>query len=282
MKKYLMVIGVIFASAALSAAEDAKWKVKGMFGASYNATSVSDNWSGTEKNSQNWGLKLDASAEKDEVKTNWINTLKEEYGKAKIAGSEEQTSADQVDFTSVYSRKLSFYVNPYAGLDVLTQHWLWGDPVTYTESLGDGVWIVNKPEQQLKTRAGIACKQLRDTAKPKVLAGGTIVQYSSADDPNTPWIEETKNTTGGEWITNYEVLMNKDVKFTSEAKLFTSFAGGANLRWDNSLYVKLTTLATMQLNYLWVYNYDNSPHPVWPQDVEKRLTLAFGFSYNLF
>lgn len=279
--KRLALAAAVLAFSAAAYSEEAGWKVKGMFGASYNATSVSDNWSGTEKNSQSWGVKLDASAERDRVETNWLNTLKEEYGKTKIAGTDEQTSADLVDFTSVYTRKLSFYVNPYASLDVLTQNWLWGDPVAYTEAFGNGVWLINTPEQQLKTRAGLAFRQLRDTVKLK-LVNGTPVQYSSADDPNTAAIEETKNSTGGEWITNYELLMNKDVKLTSEAKLFTSFAGGANLRWDNSLYVKMSSIVTMQLNYLWVYNYDNTPHPVWPQDVEKRLTLALGLSYNLF
>lgn len=283
MKRTLFVICLAAFTAATVRAEDAVWKVKGMLGAAYNATSVSDNWSGTEKNSQNWGVKLDASAEKDKTETNWLNTLKEEYGRAKIAGSEEQTSADRVEFNSVFTKKLSFYVNPYAGLSALTQHWYWGDPVTYTESLGNGIWIINAPEQQLKTRAGIAFKQLRDTAKDKLdAATGQIVKYSSADDPNTAPVEETRNTTGGEWITNYELLLNQNVKFASEAKVFTAFNAGANLRWDNSLYVKLSSIATMQLSYLAVYNYDNTPHPVWPQDVEKRLTLTFGMSYNLF
>jgi hypothetical protein len=280
-KMLLVVITVLFVSAVLNA-EEAKWKLKGMLGASYNSTSVTENWSGPEKNSQNWGVKLDASAEKDEAKTNWLNTLKEEYGRTKISGSEEQTSADRIEFNSVYTRKLSFYVNPYAGLSVLTQNWLWGDPVTYTESLGNGVWLVNTPKQQLKTRAGVAFQQLRDTPKYKTLPSGLIALYSSADDPATLEIEETKTTTGGEWITNYELLIKNDVKFTSEAKVFSAFKGGANLRWDNSLYVKLTSIVTMQMNYLAVYNYDNLPHPVWPQDVEKRLTISFGLSYNLF
>jgi hypothetical protein len=72
------------------------------------------------------------------------------------------------------------------------------------------------------------------------------------------------------------------MKFASEARVFSAFNGGASLRWDKSLYFKLSRYVTMQLNYLAVYTFDRSPRPVWPQDIEKRLTLMLGTSYNLF
>jgi hypothetical protein len=244
-----------------------------MFGANFNATSVSKNWRGAEKNSESWGVKLDASAERDVSASNWANTLKEEYGRAKTAGNKEQTSADLIYFSSVYTKKLSFYVNPYASFITDTQNDRLMDPVTLTEALGNGVWLINKPAQQLKTRAGVAFKQYFDSVKNGV---------SLADDPATAKIEEWKTSIGGELITNYELLINKDVKFTSEANLFSAFDGGANLRWDNSLYVKLSSLLTMQASYLFKYNYDKNTRPVWPQAAERRLTLGIGVSYNLF
>lgn len=275
------LISMLLCSGLMAA--DSPWKVKGIVGASYNSTSVTDNWSGSEKNSQSWGAKLDASAERDTAGTNWMNTLKEEYGRAKVAGTDEQTSADTIDFSSVYSKKMSAYVNPYVGLLVNTQNWRMADPITYTESLGNGVWIINTPAQQLKTRAGIAFKQYYDSPKDKLdAATGLLVKVSAADDPATPEIEDWKASTGGEWITNYDLVLNQDVKFASEARVFSAFKGGANLRWDNNLYVKLASIVTMQLNYLAVYNFDAAPQPVWPQDVEKRLTLTVGVSYNLF
>jgi len=281
MKKFVLCIGIVFVCSRLFA-EDTKWKFKGMFGANFNATSVSNNWSGAEKNSGSWGVKLDALAERDVSVSNWANTLKEEYGRTKTSGSKEQTSADLIYFNSVYTKKMSFYVNPYMSFVTDTQHNKLIDPVTLTESLGNGLWLINKTTQQLKTRAGVAFKQLFDSVKNKTLSTGQIVQYSSADNPNTAKIEEWKSSTGGELITNYDLLINKDVKFSSEANVFSAFDGGANLRWDNNLYVKLSGVVTMQLNYLAKYNYDKNTRPVWPQDIERRLTIGVGVSYNLF
>lgn len=281
--KQFVAAAVLMLACVPVMAQDSAWKWKGMFGASYNATSVSENWSGSEKNAQSWGAKLDVSGERDTTLNNFAMILKEEYGRTKAAGAAEQVNADLIDLSSVFTRKLSFYVNPYAGFIVNTQHYRFFDPVTYSESLGNGVWLINSPVQQLKTRTGIAFHQkfgsVRDRVDPVT---GLVIRYSAVDDPATAEIEGAVYETGGEWITNYDVLFNANTKFITEARVFSAFKGGANLRWDNSLYVKLSKLLTLQLNYLMIYNYDQAPHPVWPQGIEKRMTVILGFSYNMF
>ena len=269
MKRFVLLAGMVLICAG-AFAEDSKWKYKGMVSANLGATSVSSNWSGAEKNSGSWGVKLDASAERDASDNNWMNTLKEEYGRTKTAGSREQTSADIFYFTSVYTRKLSHYVNPYVSFVTDTQNNRFLDPVKLTESAGNGLFITNTKTQQLKTRVGFAVKQLFDSVG------------NSADDPNTLKIEERKDSAGGEWITNYELLIKNDVKFTTETNVFTAFDGGANLRWDNNLYVKLSSIVTMQANYLFNYTFNKNTHPVWPNDAETRFTVGLGVSYNLF
>ncbi|OQA92613.1 MAG: hypothetical protein BWY26_00152 [Elusimicrobia bacterium ADurb.Bin231] len=274
MKRLSLPVAVIVFLSSLSFAADSAWKYKGIFSANITATSVSNNWSGAEQDSRSWGVKLDAAAERDVASSNWLNTLREEYGRTKNTGSEEQTSADLIYFNSIYTKKMSIYVNPYAGFLADTQHDKFADPVTLTESFGNGIWIKSTPEQQLKTRVGVAFKQYYDSKKNGV---------SKADDPGTlNKIEKWKTSTGGEWITNYDLLVNKDVKFASEANVFSAFDGGATLRWDNNLYVKLSSILTLQLNYLVRYNYDKNIKPVWPKDVEERLTIGLGLSYNLF
>lgn len=264
-------------------AQPGPWKLKGMLGATYNSTSVTDNWSGPEKDAESWGVKLDASAEMDTPDRNWLTILKEEYGRTRTAGSADQVNADLIDVNSVYSLKFSQYVNPYVGFIFTTQNWRFLDPVTYTESIGNGVWIFKRPDHELRTRAGLALRQRYENVKYRSLvAGGPEIPYTSIDKADTPEIEEVVHETGGEWITNYDVAFNQDVKLTSEARVFTQFNGGANLRWDNNLYVRLTKLVTLQLTYLWIYNYDRTPHAVWPQDIEKRLSLTAGFAYNIF
>jgi hypothetical protein len=183
---------VLFVSIVTAGAEGGAWNFKGMIGATYNSTNVSDNWSGTEKNSESWGAKLDLAAEQDTALANWTTTLKEEYGRTKVAGVEDQVSADLIDFMSVYTHKLNVYVNPYVSLAVNTQNWRLLDPVTYTESVGNGVWLLDRPRQQLKTRAGLAFRQTFDMAQEVIdPATGLTRRVSSADDPATLAVEDS-------------------------------------------------------------------------------------------
>jgi hypothetical protein len=142
MKRILLVSIFCFSTSILSA-QDGAWKLKGMFGATYNETAISTNWSGPDKNARNWGIKLDASAEKDMEKTNWLTSLKEEYGKASISGSAEQISADLIDLSSIYSWKWSVVVNPYVAGIVTTQNTDILYPAAYSESAGVGFNIIS-------------------------------------------------------------------------------------------------------------------------------------------
>lgn len=271
MKKFLIV--GLFWGIGLLQAEERDWVVKGMLGVNYNETIVSDNWSGGEKDAKNWALKLEASVEKAWRKTNWLNSLKAEFGKAKIEANSAQENADLIDFDSVYSWKLNNYVNPYLSFTIDTQFTEYFDPVTYGESTGLGWIIIKEKKQNLKIRLGAAFRQKFDPKDNGV---------STTDDPSTLEIEEFRNEIGAEWITNYDLLMNKSTKYISEIKVFSAFNGGSSLRWDNSLYLKSGKYLTVQISYLMLYNYDEYVNPVWPDDIESRLTLTIGFSYNLF
>jgi len=283
MKKLSIVLFLSVLAVSNVFCDQGKWSVKGMFGGMCNITNVSDNWSGKEKSGQNWNAKLDVTAQKDDINTNWLNSLQEEYGRTKVYGTDEQTSADQIDANSVYTKKLSYYVNPFVALNINTQNWKFADPITYTESLGNGVWIINKPEHILKTRVGLAFKQ-KFARVYDVYNSTTAVwsRTSAIDNPNTVEVEDFSAQTGCEWVTNYEIAFLANTKFVSEAKVFSGFDGGATLRWDSSLYIKLSSIITTQLNYLAIYDFNKTPKPTWPQDIEKRLTILFGVSYNLF
>jgi hypothetical protein len=229
-----------------------------MFGATYNQTGVSDNWAGTEKNSRNWGLKLDASAEKKYAKTTWTNVLKEEYGKAEIAGTQEQISSDLIDFSSVLMYNWSIWANPYCGFLMTTVHNTFNDPVTYRESAGIGWAFLDRETQHLKFRVGAAYTQ----------------KFQSGMD--------AERETGGEAITNYDISLSQTAKFTSEARLFSAFKEGPNLRWDNNLYLKASKYVTVALSYLEIYNAQRIPKPSWASDIETRFMVTVGLSYNLF
>ena len=278
--KYLAVTVMAVCLCSLTSAETGKWTYKGMLAASYNQTQVSPNWPGGENNTSNWSAKLDASAEKSFSKTNWLNILKTEYGKSKIAGGPQQESSDLFKFDSIYTWKLNAIVDPFLSGSIETQYSEFYDPATYIETAGVGRTIIEQKPHLLKTRAGVAFRQKFDK---KELIVGQLNQYtSSVDNPKTAKIEEVKTGVGAEWVTNYEWLISENTKFISEAKVFDAFDGGASVCWDSGLYVKLSKYFTLQLSYLAIYDYSGYSKPVWPNDIETRMTTAIGFSYNIF
>lgn len=272
----LLISNVIFA-------EQTTWKLKGMLGATLNQTVVSDNWSGTEKNAYSWSAKLNISAERDAIKTNWLNVLKDEFGKVNVVGFPEQKSVDLFDFSSVFRWKLTRLINPYLSFVMTTQNDEFLYPVTYSESAGVGLSIIQQEKQNLITRLGLAFRQTYDKIH-RIIDPVTlmIIESSAIDDPSTIEIETSKMDTGLEWVTNYDLLFMQNAKFISEARLFTAFKGGANIRWDNSLYLQISKLVTMQVGYLVIYNYDKNPRPTWPEGIETHFSITLGFAFNLF
>lgn len=279
----ILCIGIVLVFCSSLFAQDQGWKLKGMVGGTYSQTDVSDNWTGNDKDVVNWGFKLDAQGERITQNADWVTTLQEQYGKTRLAGNPEQISSDLIMLESVYNFISGGFLNPFVSARADTQNDNFLAPVTYTEAAGLGVVIIKNPVQNLKTRVGLAFKQELDTVHtridPVTLA---VTSYSAADNPATPEIETSLYQTGVEWDTNYDLLVDKNIKFISEAQVFDGFYGGLGLRWDNSLFIGLGKYLTMQVGYLVIYQYDKYLKPVWPQDIQKRLTLILGVSYNIF
>ena len=80
-----------------------------------------DNWSQGGEDSWSWQLDVNAKFVNDQEKYNWSNSLKISYGKTKVGDAGSRKSADELKFESVYSHKMSPYVNPYIALSGLTQ-----------------------------------------------------------------------------------------------------------------------------------------------------------------
>lgn len=257
MKRILLIVAIGILGGSFADAEE--WKIRGIIGVNYSETAVSDNWSGGETDVRNWMVTGNGSLEKDGEKTNWLNTLKLEYGKTALAGSDEEENVDLIYFSSLYKYKVSISLNPYLGFNTDTQFTDFFDPAVYTESAGIGWNIITKETHNLMTRSGIAFKQ-------------TVVSGRGSE-----------NETGAEWITDYDFKINEYVKFVSELKMFTAFDAGTDMRWDNSMYVKLGKYFTAQFGYLAVHEYDaDMPRPDFSDDIQTRLTFGLGFAYNLF
>lgn len=247
-------------------------KFKGILGINFETTAVSDNWSGGEEDVLNWSVLLDAGFEKIYKKSELNTNAKIEYGKTNIEDVEKET-ADQIYLDSIYSLLIKEYLAPYINFNITTQNTEFFDPVTYTESIGGGVKVLKKEPHTLSTKLGVAFRQKFDPADDG---------ESSLDDPETAEIEEVLYEIGAQSITNYSFILTENSKLSSELRLFSSFEGGVNTRWENSIYIKTGKFLTTKLGYLLIYDYDEVSRPVWPEDIQTRLNVAIGISYNLF
>ncbi len=254
MKQVIYISAVAFVLLLLRSSEALSWEYSGFAGFDYNETIVSDNWEGSEQDSKNWMISLDLSAEREREYDNWLNTLKSEYGEASVSGGSSQVSADLIDIESVYTRKLNVYLNPYGAASVISQFNEFFNPSVLGQSAGLGWSLIKQPDQTLNTRIGAALRQRLEKG------------------------EEPLHQTGAESVTSYSLKMREGTRFVSELRLFTEFEEEFEMRWDNSLYVKLRQYLTARAGYLVLYGPSGK---YFIDNARTRFTLGLGFSFNL-
>jgi hypothetical protein len=242
--------------------KDHEWIIRGIVGINYNQTLVSPNWSGSEDNTYSWVIRNEWRANRIGKKTNWENWLDTEYGEART-GEDPVKNQDRYFLESLFYWKIRRFFNPYLNFTWNTQFTTFNDPVRYKESAGILARIIEKEKMWFTSRVGWALVQDIDSAREEQL----ILK------------------TGPEWINQFEVVSNSYLRFRTETRYFHDvIAGGPYLRWDSNLYIKLKAYLTASLGYRVDFQYDKTATPPQelPRDLERRIILVFGFSYNLF
>jgi hypothetical protein len=242
---------------AEQAPPDSKWKTSGMLSWAYNQTSVSKNWAGKEKYSRIWQIKLFLSAERNDEKSNWTTTLKEEYGESSLTNA-SNVNLDFIEFNTVYIYKIAPLLQPYASFMIQTQNNRFWDPVTYVESVGLSFTLFGNDINTLKLRVGGSLKQRDDS------------------------MHGNMRDAGAESVLNYDLLFHKDAKFVSEARLFESFKNGEDFSWDNKLFFLMTPWLTTEFGYKVFYDRARIRAHNWPHDVETLAYVSVGLSFNIF
>ncbi|AKL98295.1 DUF481 domain-containing protein [Endomicrobium proavitum] len=257
MRKLIIGILLFTAATAARAQSSATWKTSGIFTWGYNQTDVSRNWTGKETFVRSWQLGLTLTAERISEKTNWTTSFQEKYGESQAAGI-HSILTDMIEFNTVWSYKFYEYLQPYASFYLLTQNDVFWDPITYMESAGLSFTVFDNKLHTLKTRAGAAARQVDNS-----LMGN-------------------QRETGAEAVANYTLQYLKVLKFTSEARVFETFAHGENLQWQNRLFLKTGPWFTTELGYIVYFDNSRIPAHSWPNDVETMFYASLGLSFNLF
>jgi hypothetical protein len=236
-----------------------------------------DNWSQGGENSLAWQFNFNAKFINDQKKYNWSNTGKLQFGRTKVGDQDSRKSIDEIKLESVYTYKMSLYVNPYISASAQTQLMKgykytdttnfvvsnFFDPAYFIQSAGIGF----APNETVKTRLGAALKETVTRDYP--------VPY--ADDPDTPEIEKTKVEPGMESVTDVNVTLAKNILFTSNLQLFSNMKAfnEIDVNWDNLLVAKVNDYINVNFNVKLFYDRDIS--------TKRQLmqSLALGLTYTL-
>lgn len=268
----------IFLSMAIAQEKEEKkpeygWKNEGIANLNFTQNKF-DNWSQGGEDSWSWQLDVNAKFVNDHEEYNWSNALKISYGKTKVGSASSKKASDELKLESVYTRKISIYVNPYVAVTGLTQFTDgydyskdpkvkvsgFMDPGYFTQSIGIGI----EPNSNLKTRLGAALKETvtsSDTAA-LIFANG----------------EATRVEYGAESVTDINFKFNEILLFTSKMELFSNLKriDEIDVNWDNLFSAKITKYITASLNITLFYDKDISSKR------QLKQTMAVGLSYNLF
>jgi len=251
------------------------WQKEMIGGLNITQTSF-DNWTQGGENSFAWQLNINFKFINDQEKFNWANSGKLTYGSTKTGDQQSRKSIDEIKLESVYTYKMSKFLNPFVATtgetqfapgynydtDSKTQVSAFFDPAYFRESVGFGY----KPNEIIQSRIGGAIKQTitRDYPSPY------------ADDPQTEKTEKTKNEIGVESVTDLNWKIAENSLLTSKLELFSAFKAvdETDVNWDTVVSTKISKYFNVNFNFKLFYDKDISPKR------QIKQAIAFGLTYT--
>jgi hypothetical protein len=252
------------------------WKKEIITSLTLNQASFS-NWAQGGTNMISWQAGLNARLINDNAYTNWLNTLKLQYGLTYLANQGTQISSDTIDLESLFSWKAWPQLNPYLSFSAQSQfgpgfnysvnpsveisNFL--DPGYFTESAG----LKYAPATFFYTRAGLGVKE--------TVASQFEVPYTV--NPTTNLASSELTQLGLDWVSELNIKLFTDSNL--DTKLDTFWPGGSLdltvAEWDNLLSVKLGKI--LSLNIEDDFRYDTRVY----NGIQTKETLGLGFAYSL-
>jgi hypothetical protein len=279
---WLMLFCILLTMPVLAQEEEKKeepkygWDNKFIGTLNLSQTSV-NNWPAGGDNSWNWLLNFNGSFIDKQEAFDWANTLRIQYGRTKIGSEEMRKTDDEFFFESTFTYKVWNKINPYAAITAQTQftegYDYNTDPKIKISNFLDpgffrqGIGLDYKPEENFKTRLGLAFKQ-------------TVADEFAAiwsDDPDTPdEIETLRSEVGLESVTDFTINVSELIVYVTKLQLFSNLnrVDEIDVNWDNLFSAKVAEYLSVTLSVVLVYDKDIS--------LQRQLkqTLAVGLTYS--
>ncbi len=256
---------------------DTAWKHSLVAGLTLTQVAFTD-WAQGGENALAYSASADGKSIFDNSDANWTNAYRFAFGQARLGDQGLRKTDDIIDLSTVYTRKLNAYINPYIAATMKsqfakgfmydaagsrTQVSKFFDPAYLTQSAGAGY----QPIKEIKTRLGAGVREV---------VTSEFNQY--ADDPSTPEIEKVSVDGGLESVTDISWQLQDNILFESKLELFDPFKhlDEAIVRSNTIITAKvskyITTIFSLQLI---------NERRVTPRTQVKE-SLALGLSYTIF
>ncbi|MBD3408632.1 MAG: DUF3078 domain-containing protein [Ignavibacteriales bacterium] len=234
-------------------------------------------WIKGGENSITWTTALDLGAGYKTKSFRTNHRLKASYGQTKIGSDDFQTNDNELYIESIYSPRTGMFVEPYASANLRTQI---TDGYKYTEDSKERIASFFDPGYLMQS-AGFIYEKLPHVTTRVGFAAQEIFtnrfrQYS--DDPETPdETEAFRFDTGLESVTEVEIEFMENMIYKKKLSLFTRFESLDiwDVRWDNTVNMKVNDYFNAQFTYLLVYRHEEIQKP------QIKQTLQLGVSISI-
>jgi hypothetical protein len=231
-------------------------KITARVGFAQNALS---NWEAGGTSSVAWTWLLETELAHRGRRHDWQNDIALEYGLVKQQGEDLRKSVDRIELETVYTRRLDYYVEPYAAASARTQFALgrdygvdvdpddpdfefpetsrFADPLYLSQSLGVG----RQFNEELRSRFGFSVREIITENFRRY--GCTDEEREAIEDVGTRdrACDPLRVDTGLESVTQYQRSFEERTSLRSRLKLFFSFEQPDQLdvHWRNEFTTEL-------------------------------------------
>jgi hypothetical protein len=235
-----------------------------------------NNWTKGGTNALSWEGRLEGVALRKEADWDWENKGRFVYGQSHLDGLGTRKASDEMTFETVYTRKVSEWVHPFAASRLQSQ---FANGYKYNDSAATRTRVSGPFDPTYWTQTVGLGRSWTDAYKLRV--GATVketfsaARYGYADDTETAKVETFRLEPGASLTAEVRQGLMDNILLTSTLNLFANFKGldAVDVRWENQITAKVNSYISLNAALDVLYDQDVSARR------QIRQTVAVGVSF---
>jgi hypothetical protein len=229
-----------------------------------------DNWTKGGSNALSWETRLEGAAVRKEADWDWESRGKAAFGQSHIDGLGTRKAGDELTLETIYTRKISEWVNPFASARLQTQFaagYSYDDEAGTSERVSgpfDPTYFIQTVGlgrnwgDEYKLRAGAALKETFSAAR---------YGYAGADG--------FKIEPGASAVAEVRRGVMENILLASVLDVFIDFRGvdAVDVRWENQVTAKVNSFVSTNFSLDLLYDKDLSTR----RQIRQTLGVAVSF-----